>query len=43
MAGIARAAQVSEQWLQDYINQKSQQTAKQAEVRPKKRANEGAM
>ncbi|WP_242028566.1 IS1 family transposase [Pseudanabaena sp. FACHB-2040] len=37
MAGIARAAQVSEQWLQDYVHLKAAQTPKQAQVRPKKR------
>lgn len=38
MAGIARAAQVSEQWLQDYVNLKSAQTPQTADVRPKKKA-----
>jgi transposase-like protein len=37
MAGIARGAQVSEQWLQDYVNLKAGQTKRQAQVRPKKR------
>lgn len=37
MAGIARAAQVSEQWLQDYVNLKAIQTPQVAQVRPKKR------
>jgi len=37
MAGIARAVQVSEQWLQDYVNDKATQTATRAEVEPQKR------
>ena len=37
MADIARAVQVSEQWLQDYVNAKSAQTVTQAEVQPKKK------
>ncbi|MEP0819789.1 IS1 family transposase [Trichocoleus desertorum GB2-A4] len=37
MAGIARAVQVSEQWLQDYVTCKAAQTPTQATVRPKKR------
>lgn len=37
VAGIARAVQVSEQWLQDYVNDKAAQTATRAEVKPKKR------
>ncbi len=37
MAGIARAAQVSEQWLQDYVTCKAAQTPKQAQVRAKKK------
>lgn len=37
MAGIARAVQVSEQWLQDYVTCKAVQTPTQATVRPKKR------
>lgn len=37
MAGIARAVQVSEQWLQDYVNLKSAQTERQAQVRAKKK------
>ena len=36
LAGIARAVQVSEQWLQDYVNHKAQPTTTKAEVRPKK-------
>lgn len=37
MAGIARSAQVSEQWLQTYVNTKSENTKREAEPRPKKR------
>ena len=37
MAGIAQAVQVSEQWLQDYVNYKAAQTSRTAQVRPKKR------
>jgi transposase-like protein len=37
MAGIARAVQMSEQWLQDYVNDKAAQTATRAEVAPKQR------
>ena len=36
MAGIARAVQVSEQWLQDYVNLKAAHTTQEAQVRPKK-------
>lgn len=43
MAGIAPAVQVSEQWLQDYVNLKATQTKQQAEVRPKKKGVKGAM
>lgn len=43
MAGIARAVQVSEQWLQDYVNAKAAQTPTQAEVQPKKGAFDPAM
>lgn len=43
MAGIARAGQVSEQWLQDYVNHKSTQIAAKAEVQPKKGAFEGSV
>lgn len=43
MAGIARAVQVSQQWLQDYVNLKAAQTASEAEVRPKKKTFERAM
>lgn len=37
MAGIARAVQVSEQWLQNYVNAKSAQTPSKAQVRAKKK------
>lgn len=43
MAGIARAVQVSEQWLQDYVNMKAAQTPRTADVTPKKRTVESAM
>ena len=43
LAGIARAVQVSEQWLQNYVNHKAQQTPQKAEVRPKKRVDAGAV
>jgi len=38
MAGIARVVQVSEQWLQDYVNMKAAQTPRKAVVKPKKKA-----
>lgn len=37
MAGIARAVQVSEQWLQDYVSCKAAQTPTQATVSSKKK------
>ena len=37
LAGIARAAMVSEQWLQTYVNQKYAQVSRQVLVTPKKR------
>jgi len=37
LAGIARAVQVSEQWLQTYVNEKYAGVARQVEVMPKKR------
>ncbi|MBW4456832.1 MAG: hypothetical protein KME55_31470 [Nostoc indistinguendum CM1-VF10] len=37
LAGIARAAQVSEQWLQTYINEKYAKVPRQVQVTPKKR------
>jgi transposase-like protein len=37
LAGIARAAQVSEQWLQSYVNQKYAQVPRSVQVSAKKR------
>jgi transposase-like protein len=37
LAGIARAAQVSEQWLQSYVNEKYAKVPRQVQVTPKKR------
>jgi transposase-like protein len=37
LAGIARATQVSEQWLQTYVNEKYAQVPRQVQVTPKKR------
>ena len=37
LAGIARAAQVSEQWLQTYVNEKYAQVPRSVQVTPKKR------
>lgn len=37
LAGIARFVQVSEEWLQTYINQKYARVPRQVEVTPKKR------
>jgi transposase-like protein len=37
LAGIARAVQVSEQWLQTYVNEKYAQVPRQVQVPPKKR------
>jgi transposase-like protein len=37
LAGIARAAQVSEQWLQTYVNEKYAKVPRQVLVTPKKR------
>ena len=37
LAGIARAVQVSEQWLQTYVNEKYAKVPRQVQVRPKKR------
>lgn len=39
LAGIARAAQVSEQWLQTYVNQKYAQVSRQVLVTQKKRGD----
>lgn len=43
MAGIARAVQVSEQWLQAYVTCKASQTPTQVTVWPKKRPLDRAM
>lgn len=37
LAGIARAAQVSETWLQQYVNEKYALVRREVEVTPKKR------
>ena len=37
MAGIARAVQVSEQWLQTYVNDKYAQVPRKVQVKPKKK------
>ena len=37
LAGIARAAQVSDKWLQDYVNAKYAAVPRQVEISPKKR------
>ena len=37
LAGIARAVQVSETWLQQYVNQKYAGVRREVEVTPKKR------
>ena len=37
LAGIARVVQVSEQWLQTYVNQKYAQVPRSVQVTPKKR------
>ncbi len=37
LAGIARATQVSEQWLQTYVNEKYAKVRRQVQVTPKKR------
>lgn len=37
LAGIARAAQVSEQWLQTYVNEKYAQVPRRVQVAQKKR------
>ncbi len=37
MAGMARAVQGSEQWLQDYVNCKAVQTQRQVAVSVKKK------
>ena len=37
LAGIARVTQVSEPWLQTYVNEKYAQVPRQVQVTPKKR------
>lgn len=39
LAGIARAVQVSEQWLQDYVNQKYARVPRSVQVRAKKKGS----
>ena len=39
LAGIARAVQVSEQWLQTYVNEKYAQVSSVVQVAPKKRGD----
>ena len=39
LAGIARAVQVSEQWLQTYVNEKYAQIPRQVHVSAKKRGD----
>ena len=39
LAGIARAVQVSEQWLQTYVNKKYAEVPRQIQVSAKKRGN----
>ena len=39
LAGIARATQVSEQWLQTYVNEKYAGVSRQVQVTPKKRGD----
>jgi transposase-like protein len=39
LAGIARATQVSEQWLQTYVNEKYAKVPRQVQVTPKKRGS----
>ena len=39
LAGIARAAQVSEQWLQQYVNEKYASVPRQVHVSAKKRGD----
>ena len=43
LAGIARAAQVSEQWLQTYVNEKYSNVLRQVQVTPKKREANDSM
>lgn len=37
LAGIARAVQVSESWLQSYVNQKYENVSRQVQVSAKKK------
>jgi transposase-like protein len=37
LAGIARSTQVSEQWLQSYVNEKYAQVPRQVQVSPQKK------
>ena len=39
LAGIARAAQVSETWLQQYVNEKYAEVRREVAVTPKKRGD----
>jgi transposase-like protein len=39
LAGIARAVQVSEQWLQAYVNEKYAEVPRSVQVAPKKRGS----
>ncbi len=39
LAGIARVTQVSEKWLQDYVNEKYAQIPRQVEVSGKKKVS----
>jgi hypothetical protein len=39
LAGIARAVQVSEQWLQTYVNEKYARVPRQVQGTPKKRVS----
>ena len=39
LAGIARVSDVSETWLQNYVNDKYESVSKQVQVRAKKKGN----
>lgn len=39
LAGIARVTEVSEPWLQSYVNDKYESVSKQVEVKTKKKGN----
>jgi AraC-like DNA-binding protein len=43
LAGIARAAQVSEQWLQTYVNEKYANVPRQMQVTQKKGETDNSM